>query len=100
MQDKKSYRGVNKDLWAMTLEFSQEFDSESLDKYETDGVSLTPLRSVPEAIAYASPITRLGPRSWTTSLATGVSKDSNGILSTYRLHFAILSWFATRNDYL
>lgn len=34
---KKTYRGVNKDLWSMTLEFCQEFQSASLDLYETEG---------------------------------------------------------------
>jgi len=36
INEKKTYRGVNKDLWTMTLEFCQEFGSESLEKYETD----------------------------------------------------------------
>jgi len=37
INEKKTYRGVNKDLWSMTLEFCQEFQLDSLDKYETEG---------------------------------------------------------------
>jgi len=34
---KKTYKGVNKDIWSMTLEFCGEVERDQFDSYESDG---------------------------------------------------------------
>lgn len=37
IQEKKTYKGVNKDVWSMSMEFCGEFNRDTLDTYESDG---------------------------------------------------------------
>jgi len=39
INEKKTYKGVNKDVWSMTLEFCEEVDMDKLDSYDSEEAS-------------------------------------------------------------